>query len=171
MGGAVGVPGNATATAEANVWHDPEAADAALGAGFNLTLVGLDVTMQAILRGPHLDRLQVAEGAIPRFAWSILQHYLGAYQNYLGYRGCALHDPLAAAVLLDADLVTYDVAPVRVETQGALTRGQTVMDRRPGRPIDLDDRPPISVAMDVDVGRFLDLFLGRLDVAPLAIAE
>lgn len=162
MGGAVGVPGNITPVAEANVWHDADAAEAVLGAGWPLTLVGLDVTMQTILTGPPLERLATAEAEIPRFAWHILQFYLDRYQSFLGYRGCALHDPLAAALALDPALARYDTAPVRVELSGTTTRGMTVMDRRLFREHEPDDRPAVEVAVDVDAERFLARFMERL---------
>ena len=48
MGGAFAVTGNRTPDAESNIWHDPEAADAVLSAGFDCTVVPLDITRQAV---------------------------------------------------------------------------------------------------------------------------
>jgi len=164
MGGAIVVPGNATAVAEANVWHDPEAADLVLGAGWDLTLVGLDVTMQTILQGDNLERLQTAAGPIPRFAAEILEHYLDYYQRFLGFRGCALHDPLAAAIALDPSLATYEHLPARVELHGNLTRGQTVVDRRGSRSFYPHSAHAISIAVHVDALKFMNDFLERMEV-------
>lgn len=44
MGGSISEPGNVSPLAEANIWHEPHAADLVFSAGFRLTLVGLDVT-------------------------------------------------------------------------------------------------------------------------------
>jgi purine nucleosidase len=162
MGGAIACPGNITPLAEANIWHDPEAADLVLGAGWDLTLVGLDVTMQTILTGQYLDRLHAAQGAVPRFAWEIIQFYLGFYQTSIGYWGCAMHDPLAAAIALDPSFARYQRGPVSVELRGSETRGMTVMDRRGYRDTVPIPRSPVSVAMEVDAERFLDQFLTRL---------
>src|SRR5699024_286262 len=49
MGGAVTVPGNVRAHAEANIFSDPEAAKIVLESGLSMKLVGLDVTMQTLL--------------------------------------------------------------------------------------------------------------------------
>ena len=49
MGGNALVPGNATPAAEANILNDPEAADFVFGATWPVTMVGLDVTHQALL--------------------------------------------------------------------------------------------------------------------------
>ena len=49
MGGALTVPGNVSAGAEANMVSDPEAADAVLRSGRKLTMVGLDVTHRVVL--------------------------------------------------------------------------------------------------------------------------
>lgn len=44
MGGALEYPGNVTSHAEANIWHDPEAAELVFSASWPLTLVPLDST-------------------------------------------------------------------------------------------------------------------------------
>ena len=61
-----------------------------------------------------------------------------------------LHDPLAAAVALDPDLVAYRPATVDVELTGTLTRGMTVADwsgrwgREPNALIGIEVNPPRS---------------------------
>ena len=48
MGGAI-AEGNFTPAAEFNVWCDPEAAAAVFASGLDVTMIGLDVTHQALL--------------------------------------------------------------------------------------------------------------------------
>ena len=55
MGGAVRAPGNVSPVSEANIAGDPEAADRVFLAGFDLTLVGIDVTGKTFLTPRHLD--------------------------------------------------------------------------------------------------------------------
>jgi purine nucleosidase len=161
MGGAVTVPGNITAAAEANIFHDPEAAEAVFAAAWPVTLVGLDVTMTAWLGAAELARIEADSRPRGRFAWSILQHYVSFYHARYGIRGCALHDPAAAMLLLDPGLADYDHWPVRVELSGDLTRGMTLADRR-GVPEEQGaaGRPAVRVATRIDrdrvVGGFLD---------------
>ncbi|WP_225773406.1 nucleoside hydrolase [Inquilinus sp. Marseille-Q2685] len=161
MGGAVTVPGNITAAAEANIFHDPEAAEAVFAASWPVTLVGLDVTMTAWLGEAELARIEADSRPRGRFACSILQHYVGFYHARYGIRGCALHDPAAAMLLLDPGLADYAEWPVRVELSGDLTRGMTLADRR-GVPEEqaAAGRPAVRVATRIDrdrvVGGFLD---------------
>ena len=44
-----GIQGIPTPLADANFWNDPEAAQIVLRSGANITLVGMDVTMQVLL--------------------------------------------------------------------------------------------------------------------------
>ncbi|WP_370689456.1 nucleoside hydrolase [Neorhizobium galegae] len=44
--------------------------------------------------------------------------------------GCALHDPLAVAVVLDPSLVTLEPMQVDVQCAGELSRGQVIPGRR-----------------------------------------
>lgn len=60
MGGAASACGNKTPLAEANIWHDPEAAKLVLNAAWPVTMVGLDVTMRTYLGGPAIARLAAA---------------------------------------------------------------------------------------------------------------
>ncbi|WP_258933570.1 nucleoside hydrolase [Nesterenkonia pannonica] len=69
MGGAVGHPGNATPAAEANIWHDPEAADRVLRSGARVRLVPLDATMQQRLTGSS-KRNSLVRPACSRKPWA-----------------------------------------------------------------------------------------------------
>ncbi|MET9628132.1 nucleoside hydrolase [Lentzea sp. NPDC006480] len=126
MGGALNVPGNITSYAEANFWHDPEAADLVLQAGFeDLTIVGLDVTMASHAPGEWLEALPETN-----YARQILGFYADFYGSFLGRTGFVPHDPLAAAILLDPDLATYREDRFAIELTGRYTRGALVADQR-----------------------------------------
>ena len=65
MGGAIG-EGNTTPAAEFNIWHDPEAARRVFESGMEITMVGLDVTHQAIVTPQVARRSSVAPVAPAR---------------------------------------------------------------------------------------------------------
>ncbi len=158
MGGAVTVPGNRTPAAEFNIYIDPEAARIVLAAGMPLTLVGLDVTRKTLLTEEHLAYMRQFDGAIPRFITQSAQVYLEFARRRFGRNGCALHDPLAVGVAIDRTLVKTQAMPVGIETRGEFTRGATVGDvygttRLP---------PNAEVCLDVDVDRFVKLFVERM---------
>ncbi|MPZ83856.1 MAG: nucleoside hydrolase [Actinophytocola sp.] len=169
MGGAVTVPGNITPYADANFYHDPEAADLVLGAGFpELVLVGLDATEQARVGADWLNALSELSGPRADFANKLLDHYGQFYSTMFGEHSCTLHDPLAAAIMLDSKLAGYRTMPLGVELTGTHTRGQVVSDLRS---ISSDayistnagaGRVPIKVAEKVDVPTFLDQMFNSL---------
>jgi inosine-uridine nucleoside N-ribohydrolase len=160
MGGAFGHPGNVTTHAEANIWHDPEAADLVLAAGWPIVLVPLDATHPAMVGEDWLDRLAAAESATARFAVRILDFYVKAYTPVIRRRGCVIHDALAAMIAVDPSLGKYQERAVRVELRGELTRGATVWDAR-SLPVD-DPRPPVRVVVDSDVAVFQERLLEAL---------
>ena len=126
MGGALTVPGNVSAGAEANMASDPEAADAVLRSGRKLTMVGLDVTHRVVLTRRDIAGW-TGSGTMAGCAFaSMVEHYIGSYEMnapYLG--GCALHDPLAVAVAIDPTLVGALGCNLRVDLLGEY-RGRTI---------------------------------------------
>ena len=57
MGGSIGL-GNVTPAAEFNIWADPEAAARVFESGLDVTMIGLDVTHQALMTKADAERLR-----------------------------------------------------------------------------------------------------------------
>jgi uridine nucleosidase len=163
MGGAVAVNGNVNPAAEANIYHDPHAADVVFSAGWSLTMVGLDVTMQVIMTDDYLGAFERSDLPIAQFLYKISRFYRDFhYENY-GISGIHTHDPSAIAYVLDPSLFTTISGPVRVATDG-IAIGQTVMDRR-RRWLNQNpwtERAPVNVCVDIDAERLLALYKSRI---------
>lgn len=131
MGGAAAAPGNVTAVGEANIIHDPEAAGTVLRGAWDVTLVPLDVTMLQRIDAADADRLR-ATNSPPLVALAgMLERYFDFYTDKVGERAAALHDPLAAAVMLDrVTIASGPRVPVVVDDTHGPGRGQTIVDRR-----------------------------------------
>lgn len=160
MGGAVLVPGNTSATAEFNIATDPEAAQIVFGSGLPLTLIPLDVTECVRLSGQALRSWVEPLGDPPaQFLLDCTAHLVAYSEQWEGFAGIILHDPLTVGAVIDQGLLKSQPFYVRVETRGEITTGMTVADRRPFR---AEGRPNMEVALEVDVERFLSLFMERL---------
>lgn len=131
MGGAALAPGNVTPVAEANIHDDPEAAAVVLAADWDTVIVGLDVTMTQVLEESSVAALAASADPLARALAAITDHYLDFYTGLFGRRCCALHDPLAAALVVG--LVEPGLAPavpVAVDTTDGPGRGQALCDLR-----------------------------------------
>lgn len=164
MGGAVGAMGNASETGEANVWHDPEAAQLVVDAPWDVVFVGLEITMQTPLTEEALARIAGSDDLRAQLAWRIMQHYLDVYEPVLGMRSCVLHDPLAMALALEPDLATYRTVRAFVELGQGRTRGMLVGDLRGFHPDPTDPRAPgvIRIVESLDTTAFHDKLLAAL---------
>lgn len=158
MGGALAVPGNVTALAEANIHNDPEAADVVFGLGVPTRMIGLDVTHQVVLTREDTARWRELNTNAGAFFADMTDHYIHIYeQNNPHLGGCALHDPLAVAAAIDPTLVGCLATNLRVELDGP-ARGRVVCDPDHLR----DDKKNTEVALTVDAPRFLDEFRTRV---------
>jgi inosine-uridine nucleoside N-ribohydrolase len=156
MGGAI-AEGNVTPAAEFNVWADPEAAKRVFASGLDVTMVGLDVTHQALLTGAHAERLRDS-GRIGTFVAELLDFYGVFHREVYGFDGSPVHDAVAVAQVIRPELLQLERLNVRVDCKSELCRGRTVVDvwRRTGL------EPTASVAVEIDAEAFLDLLLERL---------
>ena len=160
MGGAVQTPGNVSGVAEANIWHDPEAAQMIFDAPWPITVVGLDVTHQVRLTEPLRQKLNESGTPAGKHLYRIVDHYFAAYARRWGKRESAMHDALALGIAADPSLMLNPPkGRVDVELTGTHTRGMTVADLRPGQPA---DRANATVPLQVDAQRFLDWFMDVL---------
>jgi purine nucleosidase len=156
MGGAAGVPGNASEVGEANIWHDPEAAQLVIDAAWDVLLVGLEITMTTQLPAAAIRRIEASTDPRARLTWALIQHYLDVYEPLLGERTCVLHDPTAMALALDPSLATYRLVRAGMELRGERSRGQLVADLRGFDPAPTDPREPgvVRLVDTLDMPRF-----------------
>jgi len=161
MGGAATVIGNVTPAAEANIIHDPHAADVVFTAGWPLTMVGLDVTMQTTMTNDYLVSLQSSR--VGQFIFDITRFYTAFHRREYDLDGAHTHDPSAIAWLINPGLFTVETGPVRVITAG-IALGQTLLDRRRHwlGPNGWTDRPAVNVCTGVDSVGLLALFKERI---------
>ncbi|MGQ3477056.1 nucleoside hydrolase [Paenibacillus sp. TY11] len=158
MGGVIHGCGNITPVAEYNMYADPEAARIVFHAGFDrLIQVGLDVTRKALLTADHIARL--TRPAIRNYVAESTAVYTKRYEERNGVKACALHDPLAVGVALNARLVDTSLLYVDVETSSRICDGQTVGDVQNR----LNHSPNMSVCEQVDSEAFLELFIQVLN--------
>ncbi|MEZ0163482.1 nucleoside hydrolase [Kineococcus sp. LSe6-4] len=131
MGGAAAAPGNVSALAEANVANDPLAAHRVFTAGFDLTMVGLDVTMRHVFEESHRTALLAAGTPGTVAVARMLEFYFAFYAERFGRPCAVLHDPLAAAVATgDVTPALAPRVPVVVDHTDGPGRGQTIADLR-----------------------------------------
>jgi len=129
MGG--GLYGNRTATAEFNIWADPEAAAIVLAYGGPLIMAGLDVTHQFQATPERIARLDQLPGRLAAALRDLLRFFSANYiKRHENFTGAAVHDPLSVLALTHPDLFTRSFSHVVVETAGQHTRGMTVIDQR-----------------------------------------
>ncbi len=181
MGGSAG-RGNTTPAAEFNIAADPEAAAIVFGAGWTVTMVGLDVTLQARATAAVLDRMR----GLGRLGAELLLPALSGYRGVseepsaagggsqaaggaagaAGDPGPAVHDVCAVAHVAWPGLIRCLPARVEVETRGRWTSGMTVTDfgAAPGVRNAL-------VATEIDVTSFWDRVLSAYARAAAGMGE
>jgi purine nucleosidase len=182
MGGSAS-RGNVTPAAEFNIGADPEAAAVVFRAGWTVTMVGLDVTLQARSTPAVKDRLRPLGPLAAELVLPGLDQYatdadpLAASPLADGEQappdggsppdgpGPAVHDVVAMAYTACPGLLGCLPARVEVETTGRWTSGMTVTDFAAP-----EGERNALVATAIDVRGFWDLVLDSYHRVAVAMA-
>lgn len=165
MGGSAAI-GNATAVAEFNVWHDPEAAAVVLGSGIPCYMYGLDVFMRVAVDEQLAAQLSESPDAGVALAGRLLSHRVAFSADEEAHYSGLIGDAGAVLALVEPDALSVERLPVRVELAG-YARGATIVDRRArggedsvhGSETGATGWNTMDVALEVDADRLAGVFL------------
>jgi pyrimidine-specific ribonucleoside hydrolase len=161
MGGSAGI-GNATASAEFNIWTDPEAAAIVLAAAGELdvpvTMYGLDVFYDVVVT---LEQARALGGSPSA---DLARRLIERRGELYGAEGASIGDGGAVCAVIDPDGLTTQRFPLRVELSGDWSRGRTIVDTRDWSTDQSSDPHGLSptvvdVATAVDGSRYAQLWL------------
>ncbi|MDG6334667.1 nucleoside hydrolase [Glaesserella parasuis] len=149
--------GNWSAVTEFNIKIDPEAAHIVFNAGWKVTMVGLDLTHQALATPDVVERIAAINTKPAKFVVELLDFFGKMYKQAQGFDYPPVHDPCAVAYVIDPTLIETQKVPVNIELTGTHTLGMTVADFR---------YPPKEcntyVAKVLDRERFWDLVIDAI---------
>ncbi len=153
MGGSLDAGGNITEHAEANIYHDPHAAEVVFASGAPITMVGLDVTNQILCSRDTFTDIARAAPNLGGKLKQMSEFYINFYETVGKMGGCALHDPAAVIACTHPHLFTAQNIPITVscknETTGATYRA-------------MDGRSTTSVLTQSQSGAVKDQFINTL---------
>lgn len=130
MGGARSEGGNITASAEFNIWADPEAAAEVLATGCDVVMFGLDATHQVRATDARIAALEAVGTPMADTAASMMRFSQRVERKIVGWDAPPVHDPCPVAWLLRPELFEVKPCCIDVETQSDLTRGHTAVEFR-----------------------------------------
>jgi inosine/uridine nucleosidase len=158
MGGSIG-EGNTTVAAEFNIYADPEAAAIVFESGVPITMMGLDVTHQAVLYPKAAKRLRALGTRSAAVGAELVDYALEREGQWYGTPRMAVHDAVAVAHLAFPDLVAVADYDVHVDAGNGPARGRTVCDGLPRRIERKGRSVNAQVGIRIDRDRFEDILV------------
>ncbi|WP_137772071.1 MULTISPECIES: nucleoside hydrolase [unclassified Microbacterium] len=152
MGGSTG-RGNVGAYPEFNAWADPEAAAVVFASGLPLTMVGLNISHQALITEEVIQRIGAVGNDTAAFGVELLRFFCSTYEKAEGMPEGPLHDPITVAIVIDRAVASVQRCHVDIETTGEFTAGATCVDLHDM----LGKEPNTDVAITLDVPKFWNL--------------
>jgi inosine-uridine nucleoside N-ribohydrolase len=157
MGG--GTFGNWTPAAEFNIYIDAEAAKVVYESGVPITMMGLDLTHQALATEEVTERIAAIENPAAKFVSDLLVFFRKTYLEVFGFEHPPVHDVCCVAYCIDPSVVEAKKLRVDVETKGELTYGMTLVDVHGVTGLE----PNVNVAMKLDHAKFWDMVIEALN--------
>jgi len=155
MGGAYS-GGNATPTAEFNVWTDPEAAQIVFSAGLPVVMCGLDVTKKSGLTEAQIRELCASSYPVEKACGEMLRFY---FQTEAEGKLAVIHDAVTILYLTDPQIFDGEYVSVMVDCAWDRHRGTTMCRKEEPDP----DKPGLVYMLNtVDLSRFQKILLEKI---------
>jgi len=161
VGGAVPGEGDITPAAEFNMYFDPVSANRVLRSATTKTLLPLEIAQQVRFDLDLLSILPLKYTRAGGILQPMLSHMFRSYRQLRGMETIFLKGVIGVAYLLEPELFQCDQHSVAVEEQGTLTRGATIVDRRPQAAVSRD----LEIISGVDAPSVRDLVIRTLRYA------
>lgn len=129
MGGAYG-EGNVTASAEFNIYADPEAAYVVAHSDIPKVWMTLDMTNTTKCTPEVIERMKRINTPGADLFVRIMSFYSDVQKKLFGYAGGPLHDPTCLAYLIDRNMIETRKAHVDIDIRSEISYGRTVVDFR-----------------------------------------
>lgn len=152
MGGAY-TNGNVTPAAEFNIIADADAAYVCFTAGRPITMIGLDVTRQALCYPAIVERMGKIGNKASKLFVDLMGHFCRTQKEIFGWEGGPLHDPITIAYLIDPEVITTKPMNAQIDIRSTQSYGRTNCDY-----FGYQKLPPTAdVAVGIDADRFWDI--------------
>ena len=162
MGGNALAPGNASPAGEANIRNDPEAADLVFGADWQVTMVGLDVTLKVHMTPEDIAEYETHGNPMSDHITRVLPHYRNYFESNYAARGIYVHDSRRHR-LRPRSVALRDQTLGDPRGHAGLGTGQDLARLRPARILPAwQNRPLVNVCIGVDGARVVALEADRL---------
>lgn len=132
MGGTAGI-GNLAPQGCVNILSDPEAAHIVFTSGVPIHWAGYVTTRTVLMREGDIRRLRGSGRRAAGAVADLAEFYRGRQRAVFGVDGAPMHDSCAIVPFVRPALVEHEDVSIEIELASPLTRGMTVVDRRPIR--------------------------------------
>jgi inosine-uridine nucleoside N-ribohydrolase len=152
------IEGNVTPSAEFNVLADPEAAHIVFNSGIPITMIGLEVTAQALVTMKDLEHLRALSTPWANAVAAIIEPNVRWWIDNQGWSGGQVYDACAVAAVIEPGILQTKPMRVDIELHGEHTRGRTVADISGWQ----KKAPNVEVGVGIQRNRFIEILLTGL---------
>ena len=152
MGGSSYI-GNCSAVAEFNIKADPEAAYIVFNEKWPITMIGLNLTHQALATNEVMSKIAALKNKPAEIICDLINFFGKNYQKEQGFDAPPVHDPCAVAYVIDPALIKTRRVPINIELNGTYTSGMTVCDFRKAH----YENCHTQLGLELDTKRFWEL--------------
>lgn len=127
MGGSL-TSGNVTPSAEFNILADPDAAHIVFSSGVPVTMIGLNITRQALAYADRVNEIRKINNIASKLYCDLVDFFTISQKKAFGWEAPPIHDVVNVVYLANPDAMTFVHCNIEVDRVPGITYGRTVCD-------------------------------------------